>query len=96
MAGAACMAPAQLGTVARFGSKMICEPTAEGRAGQETFHHSHSHTPRPITSNTSFSQIGKNTRLLSVIGHVVTRCFPIYICLSNKMFVIDIALKLMH
>lgn len=59
MAGAACVALVQLETAVHFGSKMICEPTAEGRAGQETFHHFLSHTPRPITSKASLSQIGK-------------------------------------
>lgn len=52
MAGAAFLAPVQLESVAKFGSKLICEPRVEGHAGQEIFHHLHFHTPHPITSNT--------------------------------------------
>lgn len=61
----------QLETAVRSASKMICEPTAEGCAGQETFHHFLSHTPRPITSDTSLSQTEKKklTSLLSMISH---------------------------
>lgn len=95
MAGDAWMAPVQLETAVHFESKMFREPTAEGRAGQETFHLSLSpppHTPRPITSDTSLSQIG--ILLIKCDRSLYSLVLSLFI--GMLIFVIDIVAILMR
>lgn len=89
-AWAARVAPVQLETVVHFGSRMICEPTAEGRAGQETFHHFVSRTPRPITSQPKKKE-----------NHLPIKCdrsqYSLVVSLFDGLFsVIDIVVILMR